>query len=182
MTETILLDIDGVLVDFLHPFFDVIHEVTGRRHFPEEMTTWAVEESLASKDEVAAAWRLINARPGWVRALPLFPGAREFLRALRARYRVVACTSPASPRWAAERAERLLTLGFGWRDIVLTRDKSHVCGAALIDDSPANLDGWWKAQPGRTILLSQPWNRTAAPVHTRVEGYEAALDALAAVL
>jgi 5'(3')-deoxyribonucleotidase len=178
MTDTVLLDVDGVLIDFLNPFLDVLQGFTGRRHSPEEMTTWRVEECIATPDEVAECWHHVNASPGWVRNLPLYPGAREFLTALRERYRVVACTSPASPRWAMERAGRLLELGFTWDDIVLTRGKSHVCGAALIDDSPANLDSWWRCQPGQTILFSRPWNRDAHPVHRRVEDYASALAAL----
>ena len=40
----VLLDVDGVLADFLTPTLEILHRLTDRRWLAEEMTSWDLFE------------------------------------------------------------------------------------------------------------------------------------------
>lgn len=161
---TILLDIDGVLLNFTRVYLDLVEATTGRTHREEEIHSFDYRESIVSKDEDEAIWRRIAGTPGLVMGLPEYEGAMAFLAALRLRGRVVACTSPASALWTAERAQWLLDVaGFNKRDIVICSDKALVRGDYLIDDHYTNIQEWEAADLSSGsgslgILFTRPWN------------------------
>lgn len=161
MTDVILLDIDGVLVDFTSAYLDVLAAQTGRRHSADDVTCFDYAKCVATPMEDARVWAHIADTPGFVYGLPTYDGWREFLGELRGLGRVVACTSPASAQWVAERYQWLLdTAGFEKRDIVIARSKELVRGDFLIDDATHNIDEWEAAhEDGYGILFERPWSR-----------------------
>lgn len=176
MTDVILLDIDGVIVDFTSAYLDVLATQTGRRHSADDVTCFDYGRCVATPAEDAAVWRHVGATPGFVYDLPLYDGALDFLAELREHGRVVACTSPASAQWAAERYQLLIDVaGFDKRDIVIARSKELVHGDFLIDDAAHNIEEWEAANEDRFgILFDRPWNRHRDH-HTRASGYAGVL-------
>lgn len=174
---TVLCDIDGILLDFTSVYLLFVEKTTGRTHREEEIHSFNYQECIVSKGEDLAIWKLIAETPGLVYNLPLYEGAMLFLSRLRERGRVVACTSPAGPRWTAERAEWLLKAAFFDRkDIVVASDKALVHADYLVDDHFDNIVAWENAANGRTpgaslgVLLSRPWNWKHSH-HTRAWNY-----------
>jgi 5'(3')-deoxyribonucleotidase len=156
----ILLDIDGVICRFAQTYLECLVVLTGRIHSEDEVTTWDFSKSVASPEEDAQVWHLIE-RPDVVSRLEEYPGAMVFLEALRTRGQVVAVTSPANtPRWCYERAQWLRDRRFTSRQIVFASDKALVRGDVLIDDHPDNVQAFVDAG-GVGILLDRPWNRNA---------------------
>lgn len=181
MTQhVILLDIDGVLVDFTSAYLDVLAAQTGRHHTADDVTCFDYGSCVATPAEDAAVWRHIGLTPGFVYGLPFYDGALDFLAELREHGRVVACTSPTGAQWAAERYQWLLdAAGFDKRDIVIARDKSLVHGDFLIDDAAHNVAEWEAVNEDRFgVLFDRPWNRSVDH-HTRCRDYESVLDVVA---
>lgn len=150
--KTILLDIDGVIIDYIGPLMRSV-----AWHKPRMPTVWDLSDM--GVPEISIQYH--TSRQGFCRDLPLYPWARTFLNNLRQYYRVVACTSPydRSLYWASERWQYLRQIGFSKRDIVLTGDKSQIIGDLLIDDNPENCRDF--EVTGRpAILLEQPYNLT----------------------
>lgn len=173
----ILCDIDGVLLNFTRVYLEHVLSTTGRVHHESEIHSFTYSDSIVSKEEDAAIWKIITSTPGLVLDLPEYDGAMDFLRKLRKLGRVVACTSPAGPLWTAERAQWLLERGgFCKRDMVICSDKSLVHGDYLIDDHFVNTYEWDAFDEDRTsILFTRPWNRKH-PHHCRVHNYAETLE------
>lgn len=182
MKPTILVDVDGILVDFASTYLELLFCHTGRRHHQDEIHSFDFHLSVSSKEEDAAIWKHVTSTPGLVSAIPVYDGAMVFLDELRKLGRVVACTSPAGPLWTAERAQWLLQVaGFHKRDVVIASDKSLVRGDYLIDDATHNIEGWVaENRHGLGILFDRPWNRSAGCVnYTKAQHYAHVLEILA---
>lgn len=182
MTKPIILcDVDGILVDFTVAYLRLLKLHTGRLHTEAEIHSFNYEECIASKAEDEYVWKWIGKTKNFVYNLPTYPGWRTFLANLRLRGRVVACTSPASGRWTAERYQWLIDrAGFCKNDIVITRCKELVHGDFLIDDAHHNVEAWesFDSSGSRVgILFNRPWNAKCSH-HTRAATYEEILKHL----
>jgi 5'(3')-deoxyribonucleotidase len=176
----ILCDIDGIIVNFTAAYLELVERTTGRVHREHEIHSFNFHESIVSKGEDLAIWKHIASTPGFVHALPLYKDALDFLEVLRSLGRVVACTSPASPLWTAERAQWLREVArFDRRDIVVTNDKSLIYGDYLIDDHYDNIQAWEGApqnsRDGVGLLFRRPWNFKHEH-HTTAYVYQDVLD------
>ena len=45
----VLVDVDGVLADFLTPAFKIIEKLTGRLYRPEEIKQWDIFETIGEQ-------------------------------------------------------------------------------------------------------------------------------------
>lgn len=168
----ILLDVDGVLADFLTPALDVIERLTGKAYCAADITTWDIF-AVVGKEWERPFFEACN-QPGFAASLAVYPGAQEGVARLREVAEVYIVTSPMNhnPTWTHEREAWL----WGHFQIPSNRivhtSAKHLCvGDALIDDRPLNIERWNEEHPtGAGLLWDAPWNRTDK-VGVRVRGW-----------
>lgn len=153
----ILLDVDGVLADFIELTFRVLRDLGGPSLTHAHVTRFEILSFMPEefRDRMKAAW----AAPGFCSSLPLIEGSAEGVQKLRELGDVVFVTSPMhTPYWHWERHQWLKEhLSSDGRDIVFANRKGHVVGDVLIDDRLDNLLEWQKAHPqGTPVLWSVP--------------------------
>jgi len=162
----ILLDMDGVLVDWDRGFF----KAWGGRT-PIDRTQSYSMEACVPEDRRAEALELYHAE-GFFLGLPPMEGAVEAVRTMAARgFRLLLCTAPVltSRHCAGEKFEWVRKhLGEEWVGrIVLTTDKTAVRGDILIDDKPkitgSQMPSW------RQLVFTAPYNRDMTKPHVRLE-------------
>lgn len=172
----ILLDVDGVLADFVTPALKIINTITERdcttnAWLPEDITQYDVIRACQLTAAQAKCWQAAISAPGFCANLELYPGVLEALKVLRTIGEVVAVTTPfdngtgqAAPYWMVERYDWLLAHGFRAREIIFTNDKSHIGGDVFVDDNAHHVDLWKYRQKNpagavaRPYLHSRPWN------------------------
>lgn len=151
---SILIDVDGVLADF------VAHV---RKVCSIESEVTEMELSLSVTPEELARVKEEAAKPGFCQSMPAYKGAKEFLAELMAIDDVRAVTSPwFSPTWAHERKLWLIDLGLPASNVISCSadSKPLVQGRVLIEDHPTTLVRWLAMNPdGRGILRHVYWNR-----------------------
>lgn len=148
------MDVDGVVADLVGALCLELKKRGYRRH-PKEFTHYHFEQCITPKENKII--RLAMEQPGFVRDMPWYPGAKRFLRRLRAIGEVVALTRPyeKGPTWAYERTR---WLGRHVDAIVQTPRKDLVPGDVFIEDSHDNLLIWAQRNVGYPILMARPWN------------------------
>lgn len=163
----ILLDCDGVLSDF-HTHYVHTAALTLGRIFDMAVahTQWSVQDALGLSAEeqqavVARIWE-----PGWVRYMPVLPGAQSGVQRLReAGHTLHIVTAPwkGHPSWTFERELWLQErFGFESKDVTHTHRKDLVRGDVFVDDKPAHVMAWQQAYPhGLAILWGAPYNKGA---------------------
>ena len=160
MKPVFLLDIDGVVADFLSAVRRCVAEVSSQ---PITVTQWDFLTELQQLRPVEYRhYRAKSTERGFCGAIPLLPGAASFVEQLRSRYRVVALTMPLAhcPTWESERRQWLRGhVNFDPRDVVFAFDKMLVGGAVLLDDRPENVRDWAAVHPsGRGMLMAAAYN------------------------
>jgi 5'(3')-deoxyribonucleotidase len=146
MRPHVLLDVDGVLADFVQAALNVLLAETGVAVNPSTITTWELFDSVPNeyrgwKGEVYS--RLADR--GGCLGIPVYPGAQEGVARLREIADVTIVTSPfeGSPTWMHER-ERWLAHHFGIdrKHVIHATEKHRVHGDVFIDDKLAHLHAW----------------------------------------
>lgn len=178
----ILLDCDGVLADLTNYFLawvELRHD--GVKRTAEQCTedSWVPQICPRHVEDRFFA----DAEHGKHCArLPAYPGARDFVDALKAKHEVWACTAASSAAWSGQRAEWLeRVVGIeARRQIICGRKaKQYIEADALIDDNARNVDEWGLRHGyANALLFDQPWNRKAPSTLARVFGYSDALKRL----
>ena len=149
MKRRFLVDVDGVLADFVSAYLDIVRAVTGRSHSPEHVTEFDIGKSLAlSRDESSLVKRTLGNSQGIARELGVYPGAREGLAALREVADVYIVTSPwnSNPTWTHDR-EAWLEKHFRIKHdrVIHTSAKYVCCGDVLVDDKVSAVEQWQAA-------------------------------------
>ena len=155
------VDVDGVVADLVGGLLDIIHQRSGQRILPEQITGFEFQKSMDEQLWLLAQEILIE--PGFAKSLKPYPHAVDGITQLRNLGRVVFVTSPfvKNPTWAYERGCWLRHhTDADWKDIVHIDDKSVFGGDVLIDDAPHQLKAW--VNTGRpAIRVVRPWNNNA---------------------
>lgn len=167
--EIILVDMDGVLADYTQGVLDSMG-----LHYPEmirlpyeahvEFDTHKVYPT-----ELHEQIRELTYRKGFFAGLKPIEGALEGIQWLTEEgYDIRICTSPLR-RWqhcVAEKYEWVAAyLGSGFVErMILTRDKSLVWGAYLIDDRPNPAEHAVVSPPWIHLLYDQPYNRNVTGI------------------
>ncbi len=154
-----LLDVDGVLADFVTSALPLIEEVTGTRYEKHDFTTWDFFD-VVPKTHKAAVYASFT-RPGFCAGIPVFEGSREGVRRLRKLADVRIVTTPIwGPHWYGERAAWLdKHIGIHESHIVFRSEKEFEHGDFLLDDRPSHVELWAARHPqGVGLLWSQPCN------------------------
>lgn len=164
-TLPVLIDVDGVLADFVTPLL----KACGSSLTLEQITEYEFFTHHMSQDQRARAFEVCDTPQFWA-DLPVISGAQVAVEHIRAKYPVVFLTQP----WSGCRQwhkVRLAWLGrhFGatHREFVPLHGslKHLVDGLVLIEDSPANLEAWARHHPDRlSVIFNQPWNRRLVQV------------------
>jgi len=154
MTDTIYLDMDGVLCDFVTPALKLVG-VDAKR---SDVTDWDIPKALGIDHDVF--WEPLLAAPAnwWIR-LPVYEWTNALLYAARRHTDEKALvTTPISPasaagKWLWGRLHAPVFMFF------TAQDKSFYAqpNSLLVDDCPANIDAW-RAAGGKAILFPQSWN------------------------
>lgn len=172
----ILCDVDGVLADFIGELCR--KALPGRT--PKDFTRWKLEENLDTVDTAYAEQTICS--PGFCEGLPLYPGAKGFLKSLRKVGQVIALTACTPTRhWPGERIEWCVKRGFDRQDIILCPGprKRLVFGHYLIEDRLDTALQWQdKNIFGQAILIDRPWNQGNTHGVKRVHSYNEALNAI----
>lgn len=169
----VLVDVDGILADFVSVYLGTATLVTGRKYTRDQVTTWKIEQALglteAETDEVTRG----ITRAGSVAAFPEIPGAIEAVRELQEWADVYFVTSPwpGAPHWVSEREAwlraRFPNMG---RNVIHTAVKEVVSGDVLVDDNLDHVLKWAERHPqGTGILWETPYNRDAVMVGNTIK-------------
>lgn len=176
----VLLDVDGVLADFLQPAFTTLNTLAGTNHHPSQQVEWDVFSLFDEAAHGPSFFRACNQR-GWCRSIPVYDGAKEGYAQLANVADVYVVTSPMNHNetWTHEREAWLLEhFGIPHKRIVHTSAKFLVKGDVLIDDKPSNVSDWLEHHPtGLGLLWDQTYNRQAT-AGVRVTSWAEALDRL----
>ena len=165
MRPRVLLDIDGVVCDFLSPFILSINSHMGANHELKAMTQWNCYDSFDVPQDVRDLVDAEVHEPGYCLSLEPYPGALDGARALMELADVYVVTSPwSSATWESERRAWIKRhLGLGGDNVISTRAK-HVCaGDVLVDDKTETLERWGRCHPdGLPIRWAGHANRTTS--------------------
>lgn len=182
--KRILVDVDGVLADFVGAFLDITNRIAGSSLTPEAVTSWNLDDIPEVAAHSEAIWKETG-RPGFARNLKLFPGAVEAVEMLKSHGEVYLLTAPL---WAHKEHEDILfhgqtfcydrvkwaheNFGIPSKNVMFAYPKELVDGEMLIDDKVENIQGWLEnhgRRPGRrAILWAQPYNTHGKGCHPRV--------------
>ncbi len=161
----VLLDVDGVIADFLRGVLVAVQHITGRYYEPFQVTQYSIKDSIGLSN---AEWKRVVEEAitteGFAFFLDAYPGAVEAVKKLAVDHDVYFVTSPwnSSPTWVHDRSEWLVKK-FGTalgRKVVHTSHKHLVVGDVLVDDVPETVQQWSNAHVGRVgVLWTLPHNQ-----------------------
>lgn len=153
MKPTILLDVDGVVANFLGATLNHLDFCGFEVPYSEdEWKSWSIADALsgAAKDEAANLWR----KDGFAMSIPHYAGVIEGVARLSAIANIYFVTSPlrASRTWHGDR-EAWLRFRFPnlANNVIHTNHKFMVRGDMLIDDKPEHVEQF--LETGRTARL-----------------------------
>ena len=153
----ILLDMDGVLVNFVK----AASAAHGRPYEPEKITQFSMAELWGLS--VPEFWKPLVGQQFWADMEP-YPWASELLAALREIAPVTICTAPSIDYHCCGAKREWLHQHFGIKssDVVLANKKWLLAAPnhLLIDDSDRKVKQF-KNAGGRAIIFPQPWNECA---------------------
>lgn len=170
--KTVLVDMDGVIVDYDKGFLDIFREKHPNEPFLslEERRSCSVE--LDYPEYLTDKIRDITNAPGFFMNLPAIDGAIEALFEMSKYAEVYICTSPSfhNPTCASDKFNWMLkNFNMDWaKRTIVTRCKWQVKGDYLIDDKP------WPYNEDQAswehILYNRPYNGHIAK--RRVDWYD----------
>jgi 5'(3')-deoxyribonucleotidase len=159
----ILVDVDGVLADFITSFMRCYEYLGGETPEGFKWEEWGSFEKLPDKDLLNAAWAHPLLFGGH---LDPYPGAMPALKKLNKVHEVYLVTSIASPwethvpartRWLRNNAPFLDIR----KQVIVANNKGVVQGDLLVDDYLVNLAEWSSWNPlGCPVVIDHPWNRS----------------------
>lgn len=155
----VLLDVDGVLADFVTPALQVVQQVTGKPAPKDATDDWDLFR--AYDQETQAKFYNEFKKEGWCYALQPYPGALEGVNMLRDLADVYFVTSPMhGPHWSDERARWLVDYFGAKRNQVVSTNAKYVCaGDVLVDDKTSHVVKWLQHhERGLGVVWAQPYN------------------------
>lgn len=161
MKPVILLDVDGVIGDFVGMICPMLNRRFATHYTAVDFTHWDLRETLAPAE---SKW-LNEAlqQEGHAETMGTYPGAKDFVAQLKEIGTVLALTAPyqSSKTWPYERQQWLLR-NFGLPMLSVPGEYKYlVDGDFLIEDKLVTVQQWQDANiRGQAFLLDRPWNTT----------------------
>ncbi len=148
MTSRIIVDMDGILADFIGGLRDSVARY-GATIDEEKITDFFKIEDGVSRPLPVSIKSLFHQK-GFFRYLPVLPGAQSALKTLSEEgHEVIIATTPAAPSSAFEKIEWFAE-HFDFLDqksLVVIHKKHLLRGDVLIDDGTHNAVGFLEANP-----------------------------------
>lgn len=184
MKPLVLLDVDGVLCDFIGPLVNEINWLHGTNFTREDVTRWDPKKCLpgVTSKSLDAVYNITARKPGWCRNLQPYPGAVEGFRRLEDVANIHIVTTPfhSSECWMSERVEWLHEhFDIYPEDITFTSRKELIEGEYLIDDKTETCSKWSHAHDyGTALLWDTPHNRQSlvGPFVTRLHSWDTLIE------
>jgi 5'(3')-deoxyribonucleotidase len=155
-----LVDVDGVLADFVAGYLALVRDLTGKSFTHADVGEFDMGKALGlSKEELDSVHARI--RPGWCRTLVPLPSAQDGMKRLAKCAEVYIITSPwnSCATWMSEREAWLAEHFDIHHGRVLHGSAKHlVRGDVLVDDKTSTCRAWRQAHGRQAVLWSQPWN------------------------
>jgi 5'-nucleotidase len=152
--RTLIIDLDGVSVQFVPGVCNEHNALTGDNLKPEDITDWNMK-LFGIQNEV---WQ----KPGFFAALKPMPGAIAALNRLRKKYRLTIATDTMGIGFVREDKADWIERHIPWvSDVYYLSDKSEVPGDLLFDDAPHHLAAW----PKIAVKMVTPYNLKAPADH-----------------
>jgi 5'-nucleotidase len=148
--KRILVDMDGVLADVYHRFFELHEEETGQRKTIDEII------GLREGEAFPGLKRWVE-MPGFFRTIPVMPDSQRILKTLNDIYDIVVVSMATEFPVCLTDKQLWLMEHFpfiSWKQIVFCGNKSLIKADIMIDDHFKNLDNF----SGETIMFIQPHN------------------------
>lgn len=173
----ILLDADGLLLDFITPALRIVRELGGPDLRHDDVTDYDLGQ-LVPEPKRALFWRLCGAR-GFCSSILPYPLTWARLLATSRMDGVSSISIVTAPMrdsltWEEERRQQLRQY-FPFLDHALVHvrhDKHAVPGDLFLDDSPDHVSRWQAANPqGLGLIWDRNYNRHAQG--PRVHGWSA---------
>jgi 5'(3')-deoxyribonucleotidase len=160
-TLRVLLDVDGVLADFVKSYLRLVYEVTGRWYEHHHVTEFNLGNALGlTADEASEVNKGIV--QGWCSEIEPLTGAIEGVGALSYLADVYVVTSPWNkcPTWTYEREQWLARhFGIPHAKVLHGSAKHLVRGDVLVDDKTETCVKWQAEHPcSSCVLWKSPWN------------------------
>lgn len=162
MEKPILVDVDGVLANFVGAVLDFINEKHGTILTPDDIHD-DLNKSIPQYYDNDLI-KFITSK-GFCQTLQVLPGAKEAIDKFKSNnFKIIFVTSPYlnAPTWTYDRL-KWLKKHFGAKrdDVIFARNKKYIDGLTLIDDLPRNCIEWHNYQNSLigATLFSRPWNK-----------------------
>lgn len=159
----VLLDVDGVLGDYVAAILPVARAIAGKAFLRSDVDQWDIAKALSLSPPEGDAMFAATRELGFCASIPVLPGAVEGVRALRSVSDVYFVTSPTHGRhWYYERTEWLVRhFDALVEHVVHAKRKELVAGDVFVDDKPEHVWDWCRHHAaGRGILWDAPYNRS----------------------
>jgi 5'(3')-deoxyribonucleotidase len=139
----ILLDVDGVLGDFIGHTLKGMGTLWSPPDLPgqDDFKTWNLFDTITDGEQQKFCNRLWR-KKGWCNSIPPFPAAIHAVNRLRKSGEIYAVTAPLSKssHWVNERYEWLQHWFFiPPENVIFAYDKGIISGDLFVDDKPANV-------------------------------------------
>lgn len=153
----ILIDMDGVICDFVSTFMLLYRNGGGIVPDGFEWTHWSAMDDLPSQDVRAEVWRDPNLF--WIQKP--YKGAIMALEALNDAYdvRIVTALPHMHIKYRSDWVEHYAPFIHRKNQMIFTNDKSLIQADVIIDDHLPHVYNWIRANKGTGVIVDRPWNR-----------------------
>ena len=162
----VLLDVDGVLADFLNEFLEFGNSLTGVRYKKEDIKKWDIF-SYFDEENCKKCIKYLS-DPGFAAGLEPYEGSKAALEKIKELAELFIVTVPvySSVTWVYERTMWLKKhFNINSDQIVYTASKELVTGDIFVDDRPEHVSAWKHQNPsGIAILWSQEYNKLSEDI------------------
>lgn len=182
-TTRLLIDADGVLLDFTTAALAVYQQVTGHGPDPKVMEEWEFTKGLVfDNDHDKRVFDGVLASQGFCESIAPTPGSIDAItqiRELGVDIHVVTAPYKSSPTWTHTRTLSLAKhFGFGHEQIHHSSGKHVFSGDLFVDDKPENVQSWSEHFPNGAAFLWDTIGNRKTSAFRRLFSWQELLDVI----